>query len=122
MEQEMAERSSYSEQIPVRTPNALVQLQAQYNHCGEAASEKCLSAATFVRRRERDSDLLSLGIGLLSVTQLEETLKRPGKSARQATPKEPEGCGGCSDRHQWRFYRVPFRQRHRANHKREEHP
>jgi hypothetical protein len=29
--------------------NALVQLQAQYNHCGEAASEKCLSAATFVR-------------------------------------------------------------------------
>jgi hypothetical protein len=31
-------------------PNALVQLQAQYNHCGEAASEKCLSAATFVRR------------------------------------------------------------------------
>jgi hypothetical protein len=31
--------------------DALVQLQAQYNHCGEAASEKCLSAATFVRRR-----------------------------------------------------------------------
>jgi len=29
--------------------NALVQLQARYNHCGEAASEKCLSAATFVR-------------------------------------------------------------------------
>src|SRR5688500_13071947 len=34
-----------------RLPNALVQLQAQYNHCGEAASEKCLSAATFVRLR-----------------------------------------------------------------------
>jgi hypothetical protein len=32
----------------IGTPNALVQLQAQYNHCGEAASEKCLSAATFV--------------------------------------------------------------------------
>jgi hypothetical protein len=32
-------------------PNALVQLQAQYHDCGEAASEKCLSAATFVRRR-----------------------------------------------------------------------
>src|SRR5665811_1445586 len=32
-------------------PNALVQLQAQYHHCGEAASEKCLSAATFVRWR-----------------------------------------------------------------------
>jgi hypothetical protein len=31
--------------------NALVQLQAQYNHCGEAASEKCLSAATFVSWR-----------------------------------------------------------------------
>jgi len=29
--------------------NALVQLQARYHHCGEAASEKCLSAATFVR-------------------------------------------------------------------------
>jgi hypothetical protein len=34
--------------------NALVQLQARYNHCGEAASEKCLSAATFVRPRGRD--------------------------------------------------------------------
>jgi hypothetical protein len=31
--------------------NALLQLQAQYHHCGVAASEKCLSAATFVRRR-----------------------------------------------------------------------
>ena len=28
--------------------NALVQLQAQYNHCDEVASEECLSAATFV--------------------------------------------------------------------------
>src|SRR6267378_2952448 len=34
----------------VRPPNALVQLQAHYHHCGEAASEKCLSAATFVRQ------------------------------------------------------------------------
>jgi hypothetical protein len=33
----------------MQLPNALVQLQARYNHCGEAASEKCLSAATFVR-------------------------------------------------------------------------
>jgi len=32
----------------VDLPNALVQLQARYNHRGEAASEKCLSAATFV--------------------------------------------------------------------------
>ena len=32
-------------------PNALVKLQAHYHHCGEAASEKCLSAATFVRWR-----------------------------------------------------------------------
>jgi len=31
--------------------NALVQLQARYNHCDEVASEKCLSGATFVRRR-----------------------------------------------------------------------
>jgi hypothetical protein len=31
-----------------KLPNALVQLQAHYHHCGEAASEKCLSAATFV--------------------------------------------------------------------------
>ncbi len=35
----------------VVTPNALVQLQARYHHCGEAASEKCLSAATLVRPR-----------------------------------------------------------------------
>ena len=35
----------------VMLPNALVQLQAHYHHCGEAASEKCLSAATFVRSR-----------------------------------------------------------------------
>jgi len=35
-------------------PNALVQLQAHYHHCGEAASEKCLSAATFVRQHERE--------------------------------------------------------------------
>ena len=34
-------------------PNALVQLQARYNHCGEAASEKCLSAATIVRPQAR---------------------------------------------------------------------
>ena len=33
--------------------NALVQLQARYNHCGEAASKKCLSPATFVRRHAR---------------------------------------------------------------------
>jgi hypothetical protein len=26
--------------------NALVQLQAQYNHCGEAASEKCLGSCS----------------------------------------------------------------------------
>jgi len=42
-------------------PNGLVQLQARYNHCDEAASEKCLSGATFVRRLEpkakRDWDL-----------------------------------------------------------------
>ena len=29
--------------------NASVQLQAHYHHCDEVASEKCLSAATFVR-------------------------------------------------------------------------
>jgi hypothetical protein len=34
---------------PVSRSNALVQLQARYHHCGEAASKKCLSAATFVR-------------------------------------------------------------------------
>jgi len=39
----------------LRRPNALVQLQAHYNHCGEAASEKCLSAATFVRQLRHDS-------------------------------------------------------------------
>jgi hypothetical protein len=33
----------------VSSSNAQVQLQARYNHFGEAASEKCLSAAMFVR-------------------------------------------------------------------------
>ena len=33
-----------------RLANAQVELHALYNHCGEAASEKCLSAATFVRQ------------------------------------------------------------------------
>jgi hypothetical protein len=42
------------------TPNALVQLQARYNHCGEAASEKCLSAATFVRPLARRFSMLAL--------------------------------------------------------------
>src|SRR3981081_799077 len=31
-------------------PYTLVQLQAHYNHCGEAASEECLSAATLIRQ------------------------------------------------------------------------
>jgi hypothetical protein len=34
---------------PCCRANALVQQRARYHHCGEAASEKCLSAATFVR-------------------------------------------------------------------------
>ena len=34
-----------------RLANALVQLRAHYHHCGEAASEKWLSAAPFVRWR-----------------------------------------------------------------------
>ena len=34
-------------------PNAQVLLQPRYHHCGEAASEKCLSAATFVRPQGR---------------------------------------------------------------------
>src|SRR5450759_99182 len=38
---------------PRNPSNALVQLQAHYNHCGVAASEKCLSAATFVRGQAR---------------------------------------------------------------------
>ena len=33
----------------LRPSNVLVQLRARYHHRGEAASEKCLSAATFVR-------------------------------------------------------------------------
>jgi hypothetical protein len=37
--------------------NALVQLQAHYHHGGEAASEKCLSAATFVRPPASRSEL-----------------------------------------------------------------
>ena len=40
-----------------RLSNAQVQLQARYHHCGEAASEKCLSAATFVRLPASDPKL-----------------------------------------------------------------
>src|SRR3954469_5909801 len=40
---------------PPDQPNALVQLQAPYHHCDEVASEKCLSAATFVRLRRREN-------------------------------------------------------------------
>ena len=46
--------------IFLHLPNALVQLQAQYHHCGEAASEKCLSAATLVRQWRRGADALRL--------------------------------------------------------------
>ncbi len=35
-------------------PNALVRLQPRYHHCGVAASEKCLSAATFALGGRRD--------------------------------------------------------------------
>jgi len=38
-------------------PNAQVRLQALYTHRGEAASEECLSAATFVRRLGDDFGL-----------------------------------------------------------------
>ena len=48
-------------------PNALVQLQAHYHHCGEAASEKCLSAATFVRPRRRQSR--DRGLALRKITK-----------------------------------------------------
>ena len=37
------------------TSNALVQLQARYYYCGEAASEECLPAATFVRPQGRET-------------------------------------------------------------------
>jgi hypothetical protein len=42
--------SSYFRLTFKTVANALVQLQARYHHCGEAASEKCLSAAAFVRQ------------------------------------------------------------------------
>jgi len=49
--------------MPGHPPNALVQLQAHYHHCGEAASENCLSAATFVRSRAaRGKSVLSIAI------------------------------------------------------------
>jgi hypothetical protein len=34
-----------------------LRLQAQYNHCDEVASEKCLAAATFVRHQLRVASL-----------------------------------------------------------------
>jgi len=42
----------------VWSPNALVQPQARYKHCDEVASEKRLSAATFVRLTVRDTAML----------------------------------------------------------------
>ena len=51
-----APRNVIAMQVPLASPvlnqpNALVQLQAHNHHCGEAASERCLSAATFVSQR-----------------------------------------------------------------------
>ena len=47
------ERESRVRECESVPPNAVVQLQAHYHHCGVAASEKCLSAATFVRQARR---------------------------------------------------------------------
>ena len=55
--------------------NALVQLQARYHHCGEAASEECLSAATFVRTSRQSS-----------VGHDTTTIGRPSPSTRTAWP------------------------------------
>jgi len=48
--------ASRTTEVFVRPPNALVQLQAHYHHRGEVASEKCLSAATFVRQKRELAD------------------------------------------------------------------
>jgi hypothetical protein len=54
-----------------RPPNALVQLQAHYHDCGEAASEKCLSAAMFVRRqRSGELSLRQSGQALASAASI----------------------------------------------------
>ena len=61
--------------------NALVQLQAQYHHCGEAASEKCLSAATFVRRRAPRPEVIVLGQYGVGCPKSRTTwLKLPGRA------------------------------------------
>ena len=72
------------------TSNALVQLQARYNHCGEAASEKCLSAATFVRRRRGNSS--SRRARVCSTVSLSEYLK----ITRDNRPVGATSGGVCS--------------------------
>src|SRR6266581_8529708 len=57
-------------------PNALVQLQAHYHHCGAAASEKCLSAATFVRQTAQKSALNDHGKVIARIDQLSSTVPR----------------------------------------------
>src|SRR6267378_2301033 len=52
-------KGSSSLRLLMWMPNALVQLQARYYHCDEVASEKCLSAATFVRPSVRRPVLLT---------------------------------------------------------------
>jgi len=50
LDDDLREHNSIPIPKPKQPANASVQLQALYHHCGEAASEKCLAAATFVRR------------------------------------------------------------------------
>jgi hypothetical protein len=63
-----------------RLPNALVQLQARYHRCGEAASEKCLSAATFVRSRARDT-WHSIAIAAVSTHSQRKSVNSPRRGS-----------------------------------------
>jgi hypothetical protein len=73
---------------------ALVQLRAHYNHCGEAASEECLSTVTFVTRRLVELRLVRLNGrlcprrygGLSSPSCRERPLGRPVVCCRTRNP------------------------------------
>jgi hypothetical protein len=76
--------------------NALVQLQARYHHCGKAAPEKCLSAATFVTQRGISLDRAAIVSTKASeLPAIYRSLDRDSQSKR--TPKNRAASGRVAD-------------------------
>ncbi len=57
--------------------NAEAQLQAHYRHCGEAASAKCLSAATFVKQRANRYVTANFRAGRVWIAGAERRRRQP---------------------------------------------